>query len=149
MLAGSADDVGEALAELGEAAVEYKLDGARVQIHRRDDEVRVYSRRLNEVTAAVPELVEAARTFSAREVIVEGEAIALRPDGTPLPFQTTMRRFGRRLEVERMRAELPVTLFLFDMLYLDGASLLDEPFQRRVELLVRIGSRRACSCPGW
>ncbi len=135
MLAGSAEDVDQALAELGEAAVEYKLDGARVQIHRSGDEVRVYSRRLNEVTAAVPELVEAARGFAGREIIVEGEAIALRPDGTPLPFQTTMRRLGRRLEVEQVRAELPVTLFLFDILYLDGESLLDEPLARRVERL--------------
>jgi DNA ligase-1 len=131
MLAGSAEDVDEALSELGEAAVEYKLDGARVQIHKGGPEVRVYSRRLNEVTAAVPELVEAARDLPAREIIVEGEAIALRPDGTPLPFQTTMRRFGRRLDVERVRAELPVTLFLFDILYLDGMSLLDEPLSRR------------------
>jgi DNA ligase-1 len=137
MLAGSAEDVGEALSELGEAAVEYKLDGARVQIHRSGDQVRVYSRRLNEVTAAVPELVEAARAFAGGELIVEGEAIALRADGTPLPFQTTMRRFGRRLDVERVRAELPVTLFLFDLLYLDGESLLDEPLTRRWALLQR------------
>jgi DNA ligase-1 len=135
MLAGSAADVSQALAELGEAAVEYKFDGARVQIHRRGDEIRVYSRRLNQVTAAVPELVDAARGFATPEVIVEGEAIALRPDASPLPFQTTMRRFGRRLDVERMRDELPVTLFLFDILYLDGASLLDQPLRRRAELL--------------
>jgi DNA ligase-1 len=135
MLAGSAEDVDQALAELGEAAVEYKLDGARVQIHRSGDDVRVYSRRLNEVTSAVPELVEAARGFAAREIIVEGEAIALRSNGTPLPFQTTMRRFGRRLDVEQVRAELPVTLFLFDILYLDGESLLDEPLARRAERL--------------
>ena len=137
MLAGSADDVGEALAELGRGAVEYKLDGARVQIHRRGDEVRIYSRRLNEVTGAVPELVAAVRAASAAELIVEGEAIALRADGTPLPFQITMRRFGRKLDVERMRRELPVTLFLFDLLYLDGEPLLDEPLARRWELLER------------
>jgi DNA ligase-1 len=141
MLAGSAEDVDQALAELGEAALEYKLDGARVQIHRSGDEVRVYSRRLNEVTAAVPELVDAARECSAREIIVEGEAIALRPDGSPLPFQTTMRRFGRRLDVERVRGELPVTLYLFDILYLDGEALLDQPLRRRSELL-------AASVPG-
>jgi DNA ligase-1 len=117
--------------------VEYKLDGARVQIHRRGEEVRVYSRRLNEVTGAVPELVESALAFAGHELIVEGEAIALRADGTPLPFQTTMRRFGRRLDVERVRGELPVTLFLFDLLYLDGASLLDEPLARRWALLER------------
>jgi DNA ligase-1 len=135
MLAGSADEVAEALAELGQAAVEYKLDGARVQIHRSGDQVRVYSRRLNEVTGAVPELVEATLRLGARDLIVEGEAIALREDGTPLPFQTTMRRFGRRLDVDRMRSELPVTLFLFDILYLDGAPLLDEPLARRWSLL--------------
>jgi ATP-dependent DNA ligase I len=135
MLAGSAGDVAEALSELGEAAVEWKLDGARVQIHRQGDEVRVYSRRLNEVTSAVPELVAAAREFSAREIIVEGEAIALRADGTPLPFQTTMRRFGRRLDVERVRGELPLTLFLFDLLYLDGTPLLDEPLSLRSAML--------------
>jgi DNA ligase 1 len=137
MLAGSAETVSEALGELGEAAVEYKLDGARVQIHRSGDEVRIYSRRLNEVTAAVPELVEAVGSLAARELILEGEAIALRADGTPLPFQTTMRRFGRRLDVERMQGELPVTLFLFDLLCLDGESLLDEPLARRWELLER------------
>jgi len=137
MLAGSAETVAEALGELGEAAVEYKLDGARVQIHRSGDEVRIYSRRLNEVTAAVPELVDAVRSLPARELILEGEAIALRAGGTPLPFQTTMRRFGRRLEVERMRGELPVTLFLFDLLYLDGESLLDEPLAHRWALLER------------
>jgi DNA ligase 1 len=135
MLAGTAEDVAEAMTELGQAAVEWKLDGARVQIHRRGDEVRVYSRRLNEVTDAVPELVAAAREFGARELIVEGEAIGLRPDGAPLPFQITMRRFGRRLEVDRARDELPLTLFLFDLLYLDGASLLDQPLSRRSAML--------------
>jgi DNA ligase 1 len=141
MLAGTADGVEAALTELGEAAVEWKLDGARVQIHKQGDEVRVYSRRLNEVTKAVPELVAAARAFGARDLIVEGEAIALRPDGTPLPFQITMRRFGRRLEIERARDELPLTLFLFDLLYLDGTPLLDEPLDRRSAMLAASVSR--------
>jgi DNA ligase-1 len=131
MLAGTAESAGAALAELGEAALEYKLDGARVQIHKGGDEVRVYSRRLNEVTLAVPELVEAVRGLAAREAILEGEAIALRPDGTPHPFQTTMRRFGRRLEVDQVRDTIPLTLFLFDLLQLDGEPLLDQPFRRR------------------
>jgi DNA ligase-1 len=135
MLAGTADTIGEAVAELGESALEYKLDGARVQIHKSGDEVRVYSRRLNEVTPAVPELVELARALPAGEIILEGEAIALRPDGSPHPFQTTMRRFGRRLDVERVRETLPLTLVLFDLLYLDGAAVLDEPLRRRIELL--------------
>jgi DNA ligase-1 len=135
MLAGSAETAAEALAELGRAALEWKLDGARVQVHKAGDDVRVYSRRLNEVTAAVPEVADAVRGLPARELILEGEAIALRPDGTPHPFQTTMTRFGRRLEVERVRARVPLTLFLFDLLYLDGASLLEEPLERRAARL--------------
>lgn len=137
MLAGTAESEEEALAELGEAALEWKLDGARVQIHKAGDEIRVYSRRLNEVTPAVPELVEAVRGVPARELILEGEAIALRPDGTPHPFQTTMTRFGRRLEVERVRGTVPLTLFLFDLLYADGASLMDEPLARRAAALAQ------------
>jgi DNA ligase-1 len=136
MLAGSAESAELAVAELGEAALELKLDGARVQLHKRADEVRVYSRRLNEVTAAVPELVETVRALPARELIVEGEAIALRPDGSPHPFQTTMSRFGRRLDVASARDAVPLTLFLFDLLYLDGGSLLDEPLHRRATTLV-------------
>src|SRR5207253_1786736 len=94
------------------------LDGARVQLHKRDDDVKVYSRSLKDVTAAVPELVERARLLPARELILDGEAITLRPDGTPLPFQTTMRRFGRRLDVERLRRDLPLTPFFFDLVVL-------------------------------
>jgi DNA ligase-1 len=135
MLAGSADTAAEALAELGEAVLEWKLDGARVQIHKAGKDVRVYSRRLNEVTPAVPEVADTVRALAARELILEGEAIALRPDGTPHPFQTTMTRFGRRLDVERVRATVPLTLFLFDLLYLDGGSLLEEPLARRAARL--------------
>ena len=136
MLAGSVDDESEALAELGEAALEWKLDGARVQIHKSGDEVRVFSRALNDVTAAVPEVVDMARALSAREAILEGEVIALREDGRPHPFQTTMTRFGRRLEIERARASLPITPVLFDLLYLDGTPLLDEPYRYRFDSLV-------------
>src|SRR4029079_286267 len=122
MLAGTADTIEEALGELGEAALEWKLDGARVQVHKAGGEVRFYSRLLNDVTPAVPELVEQVRGIPAREVILEGEAIALRADGSPHPFQTAMSRFGRRLDVERARQTVPLTLFLFDLLYLQGAS---------------------------
>ena len=135
MLAGSADDEDAALTELGEAALEWKLDGARVQIHKAGDDVRVYSRALNDVTAAVPELVDMARALPAREMILEGEVIALREDGRPRPFQTTMTRFGRRLDVERVRQLLPLTPVVFDLLYLDGTPLLDEPYRRRLVAL--------------
>jgi DNA ligase-1 len=135
MLADTADDEAAALAELGEAALEYKLDGARVQVHKSGDEVRVFSRRLNDVTVAVPELVEAVRVLPARELILDGETVALRADGTPHPFQITMRRYGRRLDVPRLRAELPLSSMFFDVLYRDGGSLLDERFDRRMAAL--------------
>jgi len=138
MLASPADDLDAALEKLGEAALEYKLDGARVQLHKSGDEVRVFSRRMNDVTVAVPELVEVARALPARELILDGEAIALREDGRPHPFQVTMRRFGSRLNVERLRGELPLTPWFFDLLRLDGADLFDAPARERFEALARI-----------
>ncbi|HEY2904622.1 MAG TPA: ATP-dependent DNA ligase [Vicinamibacterales bacterium] len=135
MLADSAADVGDALSTLGEASFEFKLDGARIQVHKAGDIVKVYSRNLREVTAAVPEVVAAVRAMPAHDIVVDGEAIALRPDGTPQPFQVTMRRFGRKLDVDRLRAELPITPFFFDVLYVDGGSVIDEPLTRRVEML--------------
>ncbi len=136
MLAQAADDVADALTRLGgEAAFEHKLDGARIQVHKSGDEVRVFSRQLNDVTPAVPEVVEAVRRLPLNDAILDGEAIALRPDGMPLPFQVTMRRFGRKLDVARLRAELPLAPFFFDLLHADGASLLDEPYSRRFAAL--------------
>lgn len=138
MLAQPAEDLEAALERLGEAALEYKLDGARVQVHKEGDEVRVFSRRMNDVTVAVPELVEAVRALPARELILDGEAIALREDGRPHPFQVTMRRFGRRLDVGRLRAELPLTPFFFDLLRRDGADLFDAPGRERLDALAAI-----------
>jgi DNA ligase 1 len=135
MLAQPAADAGEALARLGEAAFELKLDGARIQVHKAEDEVRVFSRTGNEVTAAVPEVVEAVRALPARRLLLDGEAIALRPEGAPHPFQVTMRRFGRRLDVERLRGELPLTPFLFDLLHLEGDDLVDRPARERFAAL--------------
>jgi DNA ligase-1 len=135
MLAESADTVADALEASGDALVEQKLDGARVQAHKAGDEIRVFSRTLRDVTPAVPELVEALRAAAPRELIVDGEVLALREAGAPHPFQITMRRFGRRLDVDRLRRELPLTPFIFDCLYLDGAPLIDEPLERRAKLL--------------
>jgi DNA ligase-1 len=135
MLAGSADDTGVAMEELGEAALEYKLDGARIQVHKSGDQVAVYSRRLNDVTPAVPELVETIRALPIRDLILDGEVIALRENGTPHPFQVTMSRFGRRLDIERQRHELPLTPFFFDLLYLDGGALIDQPSRERLRTL--------------
>jgi DNA ligase-1 len=138
MLAQTAEDVVEALDDLGEASLEYKLDGARVQVHKSGDEVKVFSRAMNDVTIAVPEVVEAARALPAQTVILDGEALSLKPDGRPHPFQVTMRRFGRRLDVEKMRAELPIAPFWFDLLYLDGGDLLQEEQWRRFEALKKL-----------
>jgi DNA ligase-1 len=135
MLAQPAEDVADALGILGRAAFEYKLDGARIQAHKAGDEVRVFSRRLNEVTGAVPEIVEAVRSLPVREAILDGEAIALRPDGWPQPFQITMRRFGRKLDVAAMQASLPLESFFFDVLALDGAPMIDRPAQERIAAL--------------
>jgi len=138
MLASPADTLDEVIERLGSAALEYKLDGARVQVHKRDEEVRVYSRRLNDVTVAVPELVESVRPMPARELILDGEVIALRPDGAPHPFQMMMRRFGRRLEVDALRRELPLTPFFFDVLHRDGTDLLDAPLEERAAALADV-----------
>jgi DNA ligase-1 len=100
--------------------------------------VVVFSRALNDVTAAAPEIVEAVRALPARELILDGEVLALAPDGRPHPFQVTMRRFGRRLDVERTRAELPLQPFWFDLLQLHGGSLIDEPQARRFDELRRL-----------
>ena len=124
MLARPAKDVDEALERLGEAAIEWKLDGARVQIHRRDDEVRVFTRTLDDVTARVPEIVEAALALPVRAAVLDGEAIALRADGRPEPFQVTASRFARDQE-----REVPLDLFLFDVLHADGEDVLDRPAQ--------------------
>jgi len=135
MLAQSAEDVPEALACIGEAALEYKMDGARVQVHKSGDEVVVYSRSLKDVTAAIPEVVELTRALPAKDLILDGEVISLLPNGRPQPFQITMRRFGRKLDVESMRQELAMTPFWFDLLHLNGSTLLDEPQSQRFAAL--------------
>jgi DNA ligase-1 len=136
MLAQTAADVGEALRELhGEAAFEWKMDGARIQVHKRAEEVRIYTRGLNDVTAAVPEISELVRTFGAHTLVLDGEAIALDEGGRPRPFQMTMRRFGRKLDVEGLRAKLPISAFFFDCLRLDERSIVDRPTRERFEAL--------------
>ncbi|MEA3106572.1 MAG: ligase 1 [Gammaproteobacteria bacterium] len=136
MLAQTAADVAEALRELsGEVAFEWKMDGARIQVHKMADDVRVYTRGLNEVTGAVPEIVEEARGFSADALVLDGEAIAFDASERPLPFQITMRRFGRKLNVEKLRAELPIRAFYFDCLRFDGRSVADRPTRERFEAL--------------
>jgi DNA ligase-1 len=135
MLAQTAEDAGSAIGDLGEAALEHKFDGARVQVHKDGSDVIVYSRSLNDVTAAVPEIVEAVREMPAKNLILDGEVLALTPERRPQPFQITMRRFGRRLDVDHMRMKLPLTPYWFDLLYLDGGETIDEPQSRRFAAL--------------
>ncbi|MFL6648256.1 MAG: ATP-dependent DNA ligase [Sulfurifustaceae bacterium] len=131
MLAQPAEDVTAAVAAFSDAAIDYKLDGARLQVHKADEDVRVFSRQLNDVTASVPEIVDAVRALPAARLILDGEAIGLASDGRPLTFQTTMRRFGRKQDVERLRAELPLSAFFFDCLHRDGADLIAVPARER------------------
>jgi len=132
MLAHTASDIDEALTNLEQdVALEWKLDGARIQVHKAGDEIQVFSRNLRNVTSVVPEVVEAARALEAHDAILDGEVIALRADGTPETFQRTMQRFGRRLDVDRLRTELPLTPFFFDCLYVNGVSLIDQPQAER------------------
>jgi DNA ligase 1 len=135
MLAQPAADIAEALQRLGEASLEWKIDGARIQLHKKGGEVRIYSRNLNEVSVAVPEILEQARLFAADTLILDGEAIALHEDGSPYPFQSTMSRFGRKLEVDKQRKVLPLSPFFFDCLYLDGQPLIDRPQRERFRIL--------------
>src|SRR5437762_4800021 len=136
MLAQTAADVGEALTELqGEVAFEWKMDGARIQVHKGADEVRIYTRALNDVTGALPEIVAVARTLPGRTLVLDGEAIAFDASGRPHPFQITMRRFGRKLNVEQLRAELPIKAFFFDCLRLDALSIADRPARERFQAL--------------
>jgi len=135
MLAQSAGSLDEALARISPAALEWKLDGARIQVHRLGREVRAFTRNLADITERVPELVEAARALPLAAAILDGEAIALDGAGRPRPFQETMSRFGSRVNVEQARAALPLSVFFFDLLHVDGEDLLDRPARERARAL--------------
>jgi len=139
MMAEIADSADELLAEHGgTTAVEYKFDGARIQIHRDGEAVRVFSRRLTDVTGSVPEVVEAARSLPVRSVLLEGEAVAVDATGRPRPFQELMRRFRRVHDIDALRREIPLKLYLFDLLWLDGVNYVPRPYRERWDALARI-----------
>ncbi|HEY7754625.1 MAG TPA: ATP-dependent DNA ligase [Actinomycetota bacterium] len=138
MLAQTADGVEEALGRISPAAVEWKLDGARIQVHRLGDEVRVFTRTLADVSAQVPEIVDTVRALELDAAILDGEAIALRPDGRPHAFQTTMSRFGARLDTDRLRETTPLSCAFFDCLHAEGDDLIDRPAAERFPVLDRI-----------
>ena len=139
MLAQSAPDVAAALRRIGGPAVlEWKLDGVRVQAHRAGDRVAVFTRTLEEITAQVPELVEAVRELPATDLVLDGEVIALRPDGRPEPFQITSGRVANKTDVARLRDSTPLSVFFFDALRVDGRDLLDLPAADRYSELTRV-----------
>ncbi|WP_295821902.1 ATP-dependent DNA ligase [uncultured Microbacterium sp.] len=133
MLASPATSVAEAMAVTGRASVEYKLDGARVQVHRHGDKVRVFTRTLADITHRVPEIVEVALSLPVHDVILDGETLSLDEDGGPRPFQDTMARFG----AETAR-EIALRPWFFDLIHLDGRDLVDEPLATRLDELERV-----------
>jgi DNA ligase-1 len=144
MLAEIADDFSGVLtAHGGRTALEYKYDGARIQLHRAGDRVEVWTRRLSDVTRSLPDVVEIARRdLSGAPFILDGEVVALDAQGKPLPFQELMRRFRRVHGVEALVREMPLALHFFDCLMADGRSLIDEPYARRWEALTAVTGGR-------
>ena len=144
MLAQPADDLDDAFARVASASVEWKLDGARVQVHKRGDEVRIYSRTGKDVTNAAPEIVDAVRAMPAHALILDGEAIVLHGDGSPYPFQDTMRRFGRALDVDRMRVAMPLSVYFFDCLRIDEEDLVAHPGRERLARMSAVVPAALC-----
>jgi len=140
MLAEMADDAQDVLAEHKDGtAFEYKFDGARIQIHKKDDKVRIFSRRLTDVTDSIPEIVDFVKTqVKATEFLIEGEVVATGATGKPVPFQDLMRRFRRVHEIDDMAGKIPLKLYLFDALQVDGKTLIDQPYPDRWKILSQI-----------
>ncbi len=138
MLASSAADLAAALEKLGpgeELAVDCKLDGIRVQVHKYDGQVRVFTRTLDDITDRLPEVVEAVSALPATALVLDGEAIALEASGRPRPFQETAARTASRLDVATLREQVPLTSYFFDVLHVDGTDLLDLPARERFRAL--------------
>src|SRR5947208_352231 len=140
MLAEMADDAQQVLAEHKDGtAFEYKFDGARIQIHKKDGKVRIFSRRLTDVTDSIPEIVDFAENHvKASEFLIEGEVVATGASGKPIPFQDLMRRFRRVHEIKDMADKIPLRLYLFDALLVDGKTLIDQPYTNRWKILSKI-----------
>jgi len=136
MLAEKAEDLLSALKELGgRAAFEVKVDGARVQIHKLREKVKVFSRRATDVTSSLPEVVDIVKEMEVESAVLEGEVVALTSEGRPAPFQVLMRRFRRQRDVGELAREIPLRLYLFDLLHLNGRTLIDLPYAERRRLL--------------
>jgi DNA ligase-1 len=143
MLAQLGSGIPGSMAEMGTAAVEWKFDGSRVQIHKKGDEIEIFSRRLERVTKSLPEIVGFVReNVRAESAILDGEAVARGEDGRPLPFQEILKRFRRKYKVERTAKKIPLELLLFDLVYLNGGVLIDEPLRERRRLLEEVADSK-------
>lgn len=141
MLAELAEDFEEVFKyHEGGSSFEFKFDGARIQIHKKGDEIRIFSRRLSDVTQSLPDIVSIAKGFKAEELLVDGEVVAVDSSGKPLPFQDLMRRFRRVQDVDELVQKIPLELYLFDLVYLNGELLIDVDYEeRRSKLVVACG----------
>ncbi len=143
MMAEMAENLEEVFREhVDGTALEFKLDGARIQIHRSGDVIRVFTRRLREVTESLPDVVSWVRTFAGGDLLVEGEVVALGEGDRPLPFQDLMRRFRRIHDVDNLVKRIPRQLYLFDALFVDGTLHIDDPYEERWARLAEVAPER-------
>jgi DNA ligase-1 len=137
MLAGSAETIADALERTGRASVEWKLDGARIQVHREGDDVRIFTRNLNDITARLPGVVDLVRSMPVDDVVLDGEVIGVSDDARPHRFQDTMRHFS----AETVPVERSLRAWFFDVLRADGSDLLATPLHERLDVLERVAQR--------
>ncbi|MEN6512947.1 ATP-dependent DNA ligase [Methanoculleus sp.] len=137
MMLAQAGTVAGQLGDHGEVAVEYKYDGSRFQFHKVGDICRIYSRRLEEVTESLPDIASHLAEATGHDVILDGEAVAVR-DGRPMPFQYVIRRFRRKHQVDSMMEKIELVPRVFDILYLDGETLMDRPLSERRTILEEV-----------
>ncbi|KUG21010.1 MAG: ATP-dependent DNA ligase [Methanomicrobiaceae archaeon] len=137
MMLAQQGTIAEMIADHGEVAIENKYDGSRLQFHKKGDVCRIYSRKLEDVTVGLPDIVHLLRNATGRDVILDGETVAIR-EGRPMPFQYVIRRFRRKHGVDLMREKIELVPYIFDILYLDGETLIDLPFERRRSILEEV-----------
>ena len=129
--------IADMIKEHGEIAAEFKYDGSRFQFHKKGNWARLYSRRLEDVTGALPDVIEKLLSATDHDVILDGEVIAIK-DGKPMPFQSVLRRFRRRHDVAEATEAIEMVPNVFDILYLDGETLIDLPFTERRKKLEEV-----------
>jgi DNA ligase-1 len=139
MLSQIAPGIEDVLEDIDEVAFEIKYDGARIQIHKVGEKIKIFSRRLEDVTENLPDIVKCAKKGILEDAIVEGEAVAIDPETRkPRAFQYMLKRFRRKYDIERMAKKIPFEVYLFDVLYAKGKSQIDEPFKKRRKVLENI-----------